>query len=290
MVIDCHYHLEERMLPTNQMLTRMDAVGVDRTALMAAMTEPIPEAPRIVVTLLHVLLARNSSRPLARKLIEKFDAEGNVVILGKSYRTYPHPDNGPVFELVRRQPDRFLAWVFVRPGSGVDPVAEMERWAGTPGFVGIKAHPYWHRYDPLRLLPVAQKLVQIGKPLLIHAGFDSHGDFLPLVHRAPGLKLILAHAGFQGYSDTLRLIKPYKNVTVDLSQTTYVGDAATRGAVEILGCERCLYGTDGPYGFAAADGAFDYGFIKRRIERLFPDSGMRRRLLGDNFAELAAIP
>jgi len=33
----------------------------------------------------------------------------------------------------------------------------------------------------------------------------------------------------------------------------------------------------------------DYGYIKRRIERLVPDAGARRRILGENFAELAGI-
>jgi len=44
-----------------------------------------------------------------------------------------------------------------------------------------------------------------------------------------------------------------------------------------------------PFGFPAADGKFDYGFLKRRIERLFPDPGMRRLLLSENFAALAGI-
>jgi predicted TIM-barrel fold metal-dependent hydrolase len=68
-----------------------------------------------------------------------------------------------------------------------------------------------------------------------------------------------------------------------------VSARATRRAVEILGVERCLYGTDGPYGYQAADGKFDFGFIKARLDRLFPDAGARRRLLGGNFAELAGI-
>ena len=29
MVIDCHYHLEERMLGVPQMIARMDAAGID---------------------------------------------------------------------------------------------------------------------------------------------------------------------------------------------------------------------------------------------------------------------
>ncbi len=288
-VIDCHYHLDQRYLTVDQMIARMDAAGISRVALMGAMTEPIPEVPGPLVRLLQLLLAQRATRPLGRRFVERFDAEGDVVILGKSCRMYPHPDNAPVFDLARRMPDRFLGWVFVRPGSAVDPVAELEKWVRSPGFVGVKAHPFWHRFEPIRLLPVAERLIAMSKPLLIHAGFGRHGDFLALVDKAPELKLVIAHAGFPEYADTMRKIRDWKNISVDLSQTSYVSAAATRQAVEILGTERCLYGTDGPYGYGAADGRFDFGFIKARLERLFPDAGARRRLLGENFADLAGI-
>lgn len=289
MVIDCHYHLEERLLPVDQMIARMNQAGIDRVALIATMTEPIPEVPKPLVGLLQFLLAYRVMRPVGRRVIERFDPEGGVKILGRVYRTYPHPDNGPVFDLVARMPDRFLGWVFVRPESTLDPIAEMEKWMCRPGFVGVKAHPYWHRFEPVRLLAIAERLAVASKPLLMHAGFGRYGDYLSLVDRVPGLKLVLAHAGFPGYVDTLRRIKDRKNVFVDLSQSSYVGDEATRRAVEILGVERCLYGTDGPYGFTGADGMFDFGFIKSRLERLFPDPGVQRRLLAENFAELAGI-
>ncbi len=288
-VIDCHYHLEERLLTVDQMIARMDAAGIGRVALMGAGSEPIPEAPRPLVRLLQSLLAHRATRPLGRRFVDRFDAAGNVEILGNSYRIYPHPDNAPVFDLARKMPDRFLAWVFVRPGSAVDPAAEMGKWMSGPGFVGVKAHPHWHRFEPIRLLPVAERLVAVSKPLLLHAGFGRHGDFLALVDKAPELKLVIAHAGFPEYADTLRKIKDRKNIYLDLSQSSYVSAAATRHAVQILGAGRCLYGTDGPYGYRAADGRFDFGFIKARVERLFPDPGVRRRLLGENFAELAGI-
>ncbi len=288
-VIDCHYHLEERLLTVDEMIARMDAVGIDRVALMGVMTEPIPEAPRLLVRLLQFLLAHRATRPLGRRFVERFDADGDVEILGRSYRMHAHPDNEPVFNLARKMPDRFLGWIFVRPGSAVDPAAEMEKWMFQPGFVGVKAHPYWHRFEPIRLLPVAERLIAVSKPLLIHAGFGRHGDFLPLVDKLPELKLVIAHAGFPEYADTLRKIKNRKNIYLDLSQTSYVSGAATREAVEILGAGRCLYGTDGPYGPRASDGRFDFGFIKARLERLFPDAGARRRILGENFAELAGI-
>ena len=35
MIIDCHYHLDERLLKTDELISRMDASGVDKIALMA---------------------------------------------------------------------------------------------------------------------------------------------------------------------------------------------------------------------------------------------------------------
>ena len=80
-----------------------------------------------------------------------------------------------------------------------------------------------------------------------------------------------------------------KNVYVDLCQTSYLNDRTTKRAIEYLGVERCLFGTDGPYGVHGDDGLFDYSFIKRRIERLYPDKGIQKKLLGENFLELIQI-
>ena len=46
---------------------------------------------------------------------------------------------------MRAHPDRFWGWVFVNPRAA-DPQAELERWAGEPGWIGVKAHPFWHRW------------------------------------------------------------------------------------------------------------------------------------------------
>ncbi len=68
-----------------------------------------------------------------------------------------------------------------------------------------------------------------------------------------------------------------------------MGEKITKEAVEFLGVERCLFGTDGPSGFHGKEGKYGYGFIKRRIKKLFTDSGVRKRLLGENFQEVSLI-
>jgi uncharacterized protein len=268
------------------MISRMDACGIDKVALMACLNDPIPEQSRLIVRMLQFLLFHPAIQKTARIFIDNFTLEGNVRIGGKAYQVYVQPDNAEVFNLVERMPDRFLGWVLVRPDSGADQVKELEKWMFHPGFAGVKAHPFWHRFEPLKLLPIADILISRNKPLLIHAGYESHGDFMALASKAPELKLILAHAGFPGYRSTWQKIKNHKNIFVDLSQTAYVSDEVTSNVVEYLGYERCLFGTDGPYGFHAKDGKFDFSFIKRRIERLFPSQKIREHLLGQNFINI----
>ncbi len=286
MVIDCHYHLDEGVLPIGDLIRRMDASGVDRIALMATMNDPIAPSRPFFLGLLRFLLNHRSLRGLGRATIGRVTPEGDVRLPTGTLKVYADPDNEPVFKATAEYPDKFLGWAFVNPRGERDAVKELARWKDAPGFIGVKAHPFWHHFPPVELVPVARELVALGKPLLIHAGFDADGDIDSLLNEVRGLKLILAHAGFPGYADTWKAIRGRENVFVDLSQTTFVNERTTRQAVEYLGVERCLFGTDGPYGPHASDGAFDCGFIKERIESLFPDKGAQRRLLGENFSEL----
>jgi predicted TIM-barrel fold metal-dependent hydrolase len=286
MIIDCHYHFEPWLLTQDRLLKKMCACGVDKVALMGVINEPIPKPPDFLLKILRFALTHRSFRFLAKMLAANFTPEGNIKIPAGVFQLYPDPANEPVFQAVADNPDRFLGWVFVNPKGETNQIQEFNRWKDNLGFIGVKAHPFWHRYSPVELLPVAEQLAKMGKPLLIHAGFGSHGDYDALVQKVPSLKLVLAHAGFPLYFDTWKKIKNNKNVYVDLSQTSYLNDRTTRQAVEYLGVERCLFGTDGPYGVHGNDHLFDYSFIKRRIEKLFPDREIQKKLLGENFLKL----
>jgi predicted TIM-barrel fold metal-dependent hydrolase len=289
MIVDCHYHLERRLLTDDELLKKMDECEVDKVALMGVINEPIHKPSEFLLNILRFTLTHRSFRFLAKILAANFTSEGDIKLPTGIFHLYPNPKNEPIFQAVADKPDRFIGWVFVNPKGGTDQIQELKKWKDSPGFVGVKAHPFWHHYEPVELLPIADQLVKMGKPLLIHAGFDEHGDYDVLLQKVSGLKLILAHAGFPLYFDTWKKIKNNKNVYVDLSQTSYLNDRTTRQAIEYLGVERCLFGTDGPYGVHGDDDLFDYSFIKRRIERLFPDKEIQKKLLGENFLELIQI-
>ena len=289
MVIDCHYHLEERVFSVDRLIGEMQKSGIDKVALMGSMIEPFKEPPVFLINLLQFILEHSLSRGLGKALISNFTDRGEVKILGKPYAIESDPDNEKVFNTVRKHPDKFLGWIFVNPRGKKDQVKEFEKYKDMNGFIGVKAHPFWHHFKPVELAPVAERLAKTGKPLLIHVGFGEEGNFEALLKKVPNLKLILAHAGFPNYADTWEKIKHLKNVYLDLSQTSYTSEKATRKAVDIIGADRLFFGTDGPYGLHGSDHQYDYGFIKRRIERLFPDTLIQARLLGDNFAELTGV-
>jgi len=289
MIIDCHYHLEERVFPVDLLIAEMQKAGIDKVALMGSIIGPFDEPPVFLIRLLQKLLENSVTRGLGRALVSNFTPKGEVKILGKPYMIETDPDNEKVFATVKKHPDKFLGWIFVNPKGRKNQVEEFEKYKDMPGFIGVKAHPFWHHFKPVELTPVAERLARTGKPLLIHAGFGEEGDFEALLKNVPDLKLILAHAGFPGYADTWKKIKPLKNVYMDLSQTTYTSDKATLKTVDMFCADRLFFGTDGPFGFHGADHQYDYGFIKRRIERMFPDSRVKERLLGRSFADAVGL-
>lgn len=289
MVIDIHYHLDERMMRVETLLEKMYESGVDRIVLMAQLVEPFPEPGDFTILAGQFLLTHRLTRNIAKMLVSNFTDGGEIKLPSGIYKIYNEPDNEYVFSTVARYPDKFFGWIFVNPAGRSDPVEEYNRWKDLKGYAGVKAHPFWHRYPVADLEPVAELAAKDGKPLLMHAGFGELGDFFALRKRIPELKMILAHAGFPYFSDTWKRIKNDSKIFIDLSASSYVSTGTIRDAVSFLGPERCIFGTDGPFGRKGVDGTMDYGLIKRRIEYLFPDEGIRKRILGENFIELAGL-
>ena len=286
MIIDCHYHLNENILPIENLLKQMDEASVDRIVLMASMCDQLPHVKETLLKLNRFLLTHRAFRWLGKKFTENFTPEGDFRILGTSVKIEQDPDNQPVFDAIENHPNKFLGWIFVNPRGENNQMQEFNKWKDYPSAIGVKAHPFWHRFAPIELLPVAEQVASMGKPMLLHLGFKDHGDFDALLKAVPDLKLIFAHAAFPYYSKTWKAIKENPNVLVDLSQTLYVDEKITRHVVKLLGADRCLFGTDGPYGSPGSQGEFDLGLIKRRIERLVPDEKIQAKLLGENFQDL----
>lgn len=286
MVIDCHFHLDPRCLDIAGLLKKMDHAGVDQTCLMGAMVDPFPEPNLLTVKALHFLLGNSLLRKFIPHFLANFDEQNRIKMPTGKYQMYDDVDNAPVFAACEKYPERFKGWVFLNPRGNKDPLEELGKWEKHPAFIGVKAHPFWQRFPVQELLPVAQRLKQLHKPILLHLGFKEQGDISSLLTSCPGLKIIIAHAGFPLFEETWKQFKEQPNVYIDLSQTSYVSEKMTQKAVNFLGPERCLFGTDGPFGRLGADKKIDYGLLKRRVLSLFPDPSIQSMILGSNLQKL----
>ena len=288
MVIDCHIHYDPEILTLERMLACMDEHGIDKAALIATMVEPFYLESKMKSSasdLLRYLLIR------ANTLGQVFysttiDKKGNFVLLGKKFRIYEQPDNAPVAEAVEKHPGRFMGWIFVNPAAAGDPIEEIEKWSSLPGMVGVKAHPFWHRYPISSLDGVAAWCEEHGYPLLIHLGCrDGSGDYQRLPERYPGLKVLYAHAGIPYFQKLWAYIKDKDNVYVDVS-SPYLNQDLMGKAVDFLGADKCLYGTDGPYGQQNPGGDYNYGLIKGWVEALPLSDQEFEKVFNMNFQEI----
>ncbi|MCG8418886.1 MAG: amidohydrolase [Proteobacteria bacterium] len=286
-IIDCHAHIDERMLSIDAIIAKMDRAGIDKVALIPAMNDPLPKTDAKILTLFRALMT-SPLHPCARWLHEQFMTSGGDVVLGGVVvRIYPRPDNATVAGALKAHPDRFLGWIFLNPNAVADPVEELEQWRQVPGFVGVKLHPHWHRYRIEDAFDIAERCEALRLPILIHLGFGESGRWQLLTDRYPRLRLIFAHAGMPHFGRMWHDVKANRHLRVDLS-SPYLSERLVRRAVRAIGPERALYGTDAPYGFHEFDHSYDYHHIKGWVERLPCRARDIDRVLGDNIEELLA--
>lgn len=289
MIIDCHAHLEPRVLDVERMLAKMDAAGIDRVALLPTMMDPLPHTPERLLAVMRRVMAHRATRPLAEVTHRLTLTRSGDLRLGRDvYRIYRQPDNDTVVRVVAEHPQRFLGWMFLNPGADRAVLETLERYRAAPGMIGVKLHPHWHDYRTEILGPLLRRLQELKLPVMFHFGFRARGGFRELCRAFPRLVVIAAHAGFPFFGDLWRYRDECPNLHVDLS-SPYLDEELARRAVAAMGPARCLYGTDAPYGFHEPDGSYDYGAIRGWIDRMPVTGAERDAILGGTFASLIAI-
>ncbi len=297
MIIDCHAHLDPRALTPEALIRKMDRHGVGRVALISRMTETIePQKSFVLLSMQRILMNSRLFNPVAETVSRSFyDETGNLRSLWrpftKNWQGYVKsmmPDNESVAAAVRRFPDRFWGWICLNPKEQPNALDDLEKWRSVPGMIGVKAHPYWHHFSVRSLDAIARRSEELGLPMLIHLGFGSQGEYRWLIETFPRLNIIFAHAGIPHYQALWPLVRSSRNAYVDLS-SPHLSESFVRGVVRILGPEKCLYGTDSPYGFEEPDGTYDYGAVKGWMDRLPVSDPARASILGGNFLRLIRV-
>jgi len=285
MIIDAHYHLEVRLETVERLLDQMRKHAIDRTVLIPVLVEPLHlgNFANTLSAIMRAALIGRFNKVGRFMYLTTVTGSGKFSIVGKNYQIYSKVDNEATAQIMKAYPDKFYCWILVNPRVGVS-VHEVEKWAGKPGWIGVKTHPFWHRYPVKMLDDVAACCVEKGLPLLIHLGATrEQGDYRFLPERHPKLKVIYAHAGIPFYRELWDYSKGNENIFVDLS-SPYLDEPLRLEVLKTLGPQKCIFGSDGPYGYPdPADGLFDHGAILKEIVRApLPDSE-KELVLSGNF-------
>jgi len=163
--------------------------------------------------------------------------------------------NDQAIAAVRTFPDRFFGYTFYNPRYVELMEAELERCFAA-GMRGLKMHPDFHQmpaddpsYNLLYRFAQERRL-----PILCHFGGGPRTDFplyAPAVERCPDATFILAHSlpGRDRVDLAVQYFGERSNVFYDLANAFEPG--VIRYAIERLGAERLLFGTDGCWGSMA---------------------------------------
>lgn len=172
--------------------------------------------------------------------------------------------NNIVHQAMRRYPDRILGMCFVNPGYGETAISEVKRCVNRLGMKGVKLYHQYFIDDPV-LFNLVECCIELDIPILMHAGKVCDEDtikrqprlsdgvhFAKIARRYPEANFIMAHIGGGGdWQWQIKAIADTPNVVVDMSGSVH-DCPMIEEAVEILGADRILFGTDN--GFSSCIG------------------------------------
>jgi uncharacterized protein len=162
-----------------------------------------------------------------------------------------HPDNSLVQRAIASRPQVFgLVWANPREP---DCVKTVESYLEDENFRGIKLHPLldgYHPNDPI-VHPLADLLAERNLPFLIHTGhpiFTLPWSIEELAHAKPNTKVIMGHMGHGNIVYINAAIAgAEREPNVYLETSGMPMHTKIKEAVEKVGVERVLYGSDTPF-------------------------------------------
>ena len=170
-----------------------------------------------------------------------------------------HLDNQTLSDLIKEYPDLLRGYVYANPRYD-DALDVVRRGIEEQGMCGLKLWVATYCDDPL-VFPLVEQMIEYDKPILIHTfvkavdqlEFESTSrNVANLAQRYPEAKIIMAHLGGEPCHG-IRPVAKYENVWIDHSGTL-VGSNDLQHAINLVGVDRILFGSDLPVGFACSYG------------------------------------
>jgi predicted TIM-barrel fold metal-dependent hydrolase len=165
---------------------------------------------------------------------------------------------------------------------------QARRMLKAPWCVGIKVHPEEHSY---RISDHGDALFaffeETGVPVKAHSGCPNSlpADFVPFANRFPGARVMLAHLGNgNGAGGAVDLqvravqVARHGNLWIDTSSARSILPHLVEWAVQEVGAERLLFGSDTPL--------YHVALQRERIECAEISDSAKRLILRDNAVSL----
>ncbi|MGI8854892.1 MAG: amidohydrolase family protein [Thermomicrobiales bacterium] len=187
-------------------------------------------------------------------------------------------------EAIRRHPDRLVPLALVNPREGKPGLDEAERCIREYGARAIKFRPDSQacpaNSDAVRaVLALADRL---HVPVFIHSGYSVQAHPLTigdLVRDFPTLPIVMQHMFDLTGKHSVKVAK--RNPNVSLETSGVYSPYLIREAIETLGPDRVMFGSDSPY--------LPRGLELFKITCLHLPPAVEQRVLGENAAAFLGI-
>jgi len=184
---------------------------------------------------------------------------------------HAYEENEYLYELAQKT-DWIYQWIAIDPKQ--DELFEQYKiMMASPKTLGIKLHT-WHNYD---IIEYADKIFsfanKLGATVLMHNVCIP--DMVNFANKYPDMKLIIAHIAGEEWIDAINNAK-HKNIYVDTSGGMSALNNVIERAVERVGADNILFGTD----------TYSTGFQVGRIAWARISDADKKKILRDNAKRL----
>lgn len=222
-------------------------------------------------------------------------------------------DDDEVSGFCKAEPNRFIGFASIHPNQ-YRPDLKVEWAIKKLGLKGVKIYPHSGFYpnDP-RLDRVYQKCVDLRVPAMIHTGikalrthqikYNNPVYVDDVATNFPDLDVVMCHGGFPWTDEFLVVAYSNPNIWVDLTFLDYIerfmkrkglAENTVRELVDLVGADRLLWGTEGPYMFLPLFGqhgpenyARSMDFLVKRFD--FLSKKEKADILGENAKRLLKL-
>jgi len=196
------------------------------------------------------------------------------------------PINRYVADAQKKYPDRIIGFCWLNPKEGRKAIDDLETCVNKLGLRGVKLGPRYDGYfanDPA-FDPFYKRVSELGVPIIYHSGpsgVNSAVSICNVADKFPDLTIIVGHLSvwWEELTVTSWLMAKYKNVYGETSGS--LSAISIQRAVEALGADHVLYGTDAPY--------IEVEIEKKRVELADITAEQRKLVFGENTARILKV-